>query len=207
MSFYTGTQTELLYAMPGSGAAVTSTTATTQLLSANSTTMLPYQLPAGFFTQQSGGGIGKSLLIKGGGWFTVGSTADTCTLSFVLDTTLGTYLTLMAATGAITPVVSITDGCWEFEILVTCTALGTGANTKLNAVGHVFWGPGNNAAAPTFSSAGVTSGGGVVMIGAPQSGVTITNSNAYYLDLYAQWSATTGSPTITMTNFLVFGLN
>lgn len=207
MSFYTGTQAELLYAMPGSGAAVTSTTATTQLLSQNSSTALPYALPAAFFTQQSGGGLGKSLLLKGGGWFTVGSTADTCTLTWALDTTAGTYGTLLAATGAITPVVSITDGCWEFEILVTCVALGSGANSKLNAVGHVFWGPGNNAAAPTFASNGVTSGGGVVMVGAPQSGVTITNTNAYNLEVYASWSATTGSPTITMTNYMIFGLN
>jgi hypothetical protein len=124
-----------------------------------------------------------------------------------MDTTAGTYGTLLAATGATTPVVSITNGAWEFEILVTCVALGSGANSKLNAVGHVFWGPGNNASAPTFASAGATSSAGVVMVGAPQSGVTITNTNAYYLESYASWSATTGSPTITMTNFMVFGLN
>ena len=206
MSFYTGTQCELLYAMPAAAPSV-SATATTSILSANSTTLLPYQLPAAFFTQQSGGGVGKSLLIKCGGFFTVGGTADTITLAFYLDTTAGTQLTLLAQTGAITPVVSITNGCWEAELLVTCSALGTGANSKLNAVGHVFWGPGNNAAAPTFTSNGETSFAGVTMIGAPQTGVTITNTNAYYIDAYAWWSATTGSPTITMSNFLIFGLN
>ena len=207
MSFYTGTQCELLYAMPGSGAAVTSTTATTQLLTQNSTTGVPYTLPAYFFTQQSGGGPGKSLLLKGGGWFTLGSTADTLTFTMALDSTAGTYGILLAASGAITPVVSITDGAFEFEVIVTCTALGSGAHTTLNAVGHLFWGPANNAAAPTFASNGVTSGGGVVMIGAPQSAVTITNSTAYNVEAYASWSATTGSPTLTLTNFLIFGLN
>jgi len=206
MSFYTGTQCELLYAMPGSAPAVTAT-ATTSILSANSATLLPYQLPAAYFTQQSGTGLGKSLLIKGGGNFTLGSTADTITLAWYLDTTAGTQLTVMAQTGAITPVVSITNGCWEFELLVTCSALGTGANSKLNAVGHVFWGPGNNAAAPTFASNGATSAAGVTMIGAPQTGVTITNTNAYYLDLFGWWSATTGSPTLTLTNYMIFGLN
>jgi len=192
--------------MPAAAPSV-SATATTSILSANSTTLLPYQLPAAFFTQQSGGGTGKSLLIKGGGFFTLGSTADTVTIAMYMDTTAGTQLTLMAQSGAITPVVSITNGCWEFEILVTCSALGSGANSKLNAVGHIFWGPGNNAAAPTFASAGATSAAGVTMIGAPQTGVTITNTNAYFLDLYAWWSATTGSPTITLTNYLIFGLN
>ena len=206
MSFYTGTQCELLYAMPAAAPSV-SATATTSILSANSTTLLPYQLPAAFFTQQSGGGVGKSLLIKGGGFFTLGATADTVTIALYMDTTAGTQLTLMAQSGAITPVVSITNGCWEFEILVTCAALGSGANSKLNAVGHIFWGPGNNAAAPTFASNGQTSAAGVTMIGAPQTGVTITNTNAYYLDLYAWWSATTNSPTITLTNYMIFGLN
>jgi len=206
MSFYTGTQCELLYAMPAAAPSV-SATATTSILSANSATLLPYQLPAAFFTQQSGGGVGKSLLMKGGGFFTLGATADVLTLAFYMDTTAGTPLTLMASTGGITPVVSITNGCWEFELLVTCSALGSGANSKLNAVGHVFMGPGNNAGAATFASAAATSAAGVAMIGAPQTGVTITNTNAYYLDVYASWSATTNSPTITMSNFLIFGLN
>jgi len=207
MSFYTGTQCELLYAMPGSGSAVTGTAATTQLLSQNSATGIPYTLPAYFFNQQSGAGLGKTLLLKGGGNFTLGSTADTITLTWALDTTAGTFATTLAATGAVTPVVSITNGAWEFEILVTCSALGSGANTKLSAVGHLFWGPANNAAAPTFASNGATSAAGVAMIGAPQTGVTITSSTAYVFDVYASWSATTGSPTLTMTNFLIFGLN
>jgi hypothetical protein len=206
VSFYTGTQCELLYAMPASAPAVTNT-ATTGILSANSTTILPYQLPAAYFTQQSGTGTGKSLLLKGGGFFTVGAAADTLTMAIYMDTTGGTQLTIMAQSGAITPVVSITNGCFEFEVLVTCSALGSGANSKLNAVGHIFWGPGNNAAAPTFASNGATSAAGVTMIGAPQTGVTITNTNAYYIDVYAWWSATTNSPSLTMSNFLIFGLN
>lgn len=212
MSFYTGTQCELLYAMPGSGSAVTGTTATTQLLTQNSTTApgLPYQLPANFFTQQSGGGLGKSLLIKGGGWWSTGATSVTLTLSFVLDATAGTYAAggLLGATGAFTTAISITNGAWDFEYLVTCSALATGAHTVLNGVGHVNIGAANNAAVATFSSASIgTSNCGTIMIGAPQTGTLITNSTAYFLDVFASWSTTTNSPTITMTNLLVFGLN
>jgi len=206
MSFYTGTQAELLYAMPASAVSVTGTV-TSSVLSMNSTTGLPYQLPANFFTQQSGGGPGKSVLIKGGGFFSLGAAADALTFSLYADTTAGTPSILVAGTGAVVPVVSITNGAFEFEVLATCVALGTGANSKLNAVGHLFWGPANNASAPTFASAGATSAGGVVMIGAPQTGVTITNSTAYYLELFASWGATTNSPSLTLTNYMIFGLN
>ena len=68
--FYTGTQCELLYAMPGSGTAATGTTATAQNLALNATGHpgLRFQLPANFFNFSSGTSLGKSLLIKGGGW-------------------------------------------------------------------------------------------------------------------------------------------
>jgi hypothetical protein len=212
MSFFTGTQVELLYAMPSAGAAATGTTATTQLLAQNSTIApgLPYYLPANFFNQQSGSGPGKSLLLKGGGWWTTGSTSVTLTLSFYADTTAGTTAggTLLCATGAFTTAISITNGAWDFEILVTCSALATGAHTNLNAVGHLNIGTGNNAAVATFSSASNgTNPCGTVMIGAPNAGALITSTSSYAIDPFASWSTTTGGPTITMTNFLIFGLN
>ena len=211
MSFYTGTQVELLYAMPGSGAAATGTTATAQNLALNSTTSpgLGFALPAGFFNMMSGTTLGKSLLIKGGGWFTTTSTSMTATLTFAFDATAGTYVSsgLLGATGAFTPTVSITNGAWDFEMLATATLLGTGAHVQLNAVGHVNWGPANNAAAATFSSAGVSNAANTLMIGAPQTGTLLTASTPYFLDVFASWSTTTGSPTITMTNLMIFGLN
>jgi len=213
MSFYTGTQCELLYAMPGSGAAATGTTATAQNLTLNTTANpgLPPSLPANFFSYQAGPSVGKSLLIKGGGWWTTGSTSVTLTLTFVLDSTPGTYNAagLLGATGAFTTAISISNGAWDFELLATAVALGTGATgLKLNGVGHVNIGTANNAAVATFSSSGGQSNpAGVVMIGAPQTGTSLNASTAYSLDVFASWSTTTGGPTITMTNLLVFGLN
>ena len=212
MSFFTGTQCELLYAMPGSGTAATGTTVTTQLLAQNSTTApgLAYAIPGNFFSQQSGGGPGKSLLLKGGGFWSTGSTSVTLTLSWYMDTAAGNTSggTLLAATGAFTTAISITSGAWDFEILVTCSALASGAHTNLNAVGHVNIGTGNNAAVATFSSSNAASNAcGTVMIGAPNSGALITSSTAYYIDPFASWSTTTGGPTITMSNFMIFGLN
>jgi hypothetical protein len=211
VSFYTGTQCELLYAMPGSGAAATGTTATAQNLALNSTTSpgVNFALPANFFNFMSGTSLGKSLLIKGGGWFSTTSTSMTCTLTFALDATAGTYVSagLIGATGAFTPAVSVSNGAWDFELLLTATLLGTGAHVALNGVGHVNWGSANDAAVATFSSAGVSGAANTLMICSPQTATLITASVPYFLDVFASWSTTTGGPTITMTNLLIFGLN
>lgn len=196
MSGFTGGQCELLYAMPASGPAVTAA-ATTVMSAPNTTTFPAYSIPAGpngFFSQ-----VGKSLLIKGGGWFTTSSTAMTQTISIGFDSTAGTLSALKCATGAFTPVASITNGAFEFEVVATCTALGASAN--VNAVGRLTWGPGNNA--------NVSANSQVFVIGAPNAGIALANpwTTTYYVEAFAAWSLTTGAPTITLTNFLVFGLN
>jgi hypothetical protein len=45
------------------------------------------------------------------------------------------------------------------------------------------------------------------MLGAPQTPVSLSNASPYFIDVYAAFSATTTSQTITMTNFLIWGLN
>jgi hypothetical protein len=201
VSFVTGTQCELLYALPASATAVTAASAT--VLSASSTTNPAFQLPAYFFSNTYG--VGKSLLLKGGGWFTVGSTAVTDIFQVGLDTTAGTLATVIAKTGTFTTVASVTDGAFDFEVMLTATAIGSSGT--LNAVGHMHWGPANNAAAPTQSAYSSTLSGQPMMIGTPQTAVSFNNSTAYFLELFNTWSVTTGAPTITLTNFFVFGLN
>jgi hypothetical protein len=201
VSFLTGTQCELLYAMPASATAVTAAAQT--LLSAGSTTNPAYQLPAYYFPNTYG--AGRSLLLKGGGWFTVGSTAVTDIFQVGMDTTQGTLLNIVAKTGAFTTVASITNGAWDFEVLMTCTGVGTAGT--INSVGHMHWGPANNAVTVTQSTYSATLSGQPMMIGAPQTAVTLDNSKAYWIELFNTWSVTTGSPTITLTNFFIFGLN
>ncbi len=92
MSFYTGTQSELLYSMPASATAVTAAAAT--VMSGTSTTNPAYQLPAYFFPNN--GGIGKSLLLKGGGVFTIGTTAVTDIFQVGFNTTAGTGTPVLA---------------------------------------------------------------------------------------------------------------
>src|SRR6266568_2917229 len=197
MSFITGTQTKLLYAMPTSAAAVTAA-ANTVMSYPNTTTFPAYTLTRSFFAQ-GGFIVGKSLLIKGGGWFTTSSTAMTQTISVGFDTTAGTLSALKACTGAFTPTASITNGAFEFEVMATITALGASAN--VNAVGHLLWGPGNNANVGTNSQ--------VLLLGAPNAGIALANpwTTTYYVEVFGAWSLTTGAPTVTLTNFMIFGLN
>jgi hypothetical protein len=200
VSGFTGGQTELLYSMPSSGPAVTAA-ASTVMSYPNTTTFPAYSLPAGpngFFPNT--GGVGKSLLIKGGGWFTTSSTAMTQTISIGFDSTAGTLSALKACTGAFTPTASITNGAFEFEVMCTMTALGhTGV---MNAVGHLIWGPGNNAATAVTPPQ-------IFMLGAPNAGIALidTITVPYYVEAFSSWSLTTGAPTVTLTNFMIFGLN
>jgi hypothetical protein len=195
MSFITGTQCELLYSMPGSGPAVsgTVTTGTAALLNGSGATQPAYFLPAYFFPDTYG--VGKSLLIQGGGSFVTQSTTHTMQIALYADTAIGTPSTLVAGTGAFSPTASVT-GNFFFEVLVTCTAVGTSAT--LNAVGRLYWGTGSNTAATAAA---------VYMIGAPQAAVSVSNATGYFIEPYASWGATSASQTLTLTNFTVWGLN
>jgi hypothetical protein len=194
MSFYTATQIETLYAMPSNATAVT---AAAQTVLSKGTTAAPYQLPANFFQQQSGNGPGKSLLIKGGGFFTTSSTAMTDTFQIALDTTAGTAGTVIAATGAFTPTASVTNGAFRFEAEITAQVMGSAG--VLSVVGNLFWGTGANAAVASPQ---------IFMLGAPNAGVTgFATTGAYYVELFNTWSLATGAPSVTLTNYTIFGLN
>lgn len=204
----TGTWTECLYAMPVSGPAVTAAAAT--IMSGNTAANPPYLLPAGFFQQQSGVSPGKSLLLKGGGWATIGGTAVTDIFTVGMNTTAGTLLNTVAKTGTFTTLASMTSLGFYFEVLMTVTITGSAANAgSINCVGFIHFGAANNAAAPTWGTFGnaTTTFFCTMMIGTPQTAVTLNPTLAYYVELLNQWNVTTGAPTITLTNFYVFGLN
>jgi hypothetical protein len=211
VSFITGTQVECLYSMPASGAAVTAAAAT--CLSGTTAANPPYLLPGGFFAPQSGTTPGKSILIKGGGTFSVGTSAVTDIFTVALDPTQNstTSQIVLAKTGTFTTLVSWTTAAFDFEVMITATALGAAAGGgSFNCVGSLSLGAGNNLAAPTLGTMGTSTTASLaskVMIGAPNTPLAFTTATPYYLELWNTWSATTGSPTITLTNFYVFGLN
>jgi hypothetical protein len=197
--------------MPASGAATTAAAAT--IISGTTAANPPYQLPGGFFNAQSGTAPGKSLLIKGGGWFTVGTTAVTDVFQVGLNTAAGTGTPaiVLAKTGAFTTLVSWTTAAFDFEVMVTLTAQGVGATAgTLNAVGSISLGAANNADAPTLGTMGTSTTASLaskIMMGTPQTAVQFNTLTGYYVEISNTWSVTTGSPSITLTNYYIFGIN
>lgn len=175
--------------------------AVTVLSQVNTGTSTAFAFPMASFFQQSstGNGVGRSFFVKAGGFFTTSSTAMTQTIALGLDTTAGTLGVTLGATGAFTPIASITSGIWELEWMGTCTA--SGQSGTIQGFGNLMWGPGNNASTGANQQ--------TFMIGAPQSPLTINTVNpaTTYLEMFSHWSLTTGAPTITCSNYLVFGLN
>jgi len=211
MSFYTGTQAELLYAMPASGAATTAAAAT--IISGTTAANPAYALPANYFSPQSGTTPGKSLLIKGGGWFTIGGTAVTDVFQVGLNTAAGTGTPaiVLAKTGAFTTLINWTTAAFTFEVMATMTAQGVGATAgSLNTVGELKLGAANNVAVPTLGTFGTSTTASLastIMLGAPQTAVTFNTLTSYYVEVSNTWNVTTGAPSITLTNYYIFGLN
>jgi hypothetical protein len=209
VSFYTGTQTELLYAMPASGAAVTAAVAT--VMSGTTAANPAYALPLGFFSQQSGSGAGKSLLIKGGGSWATPTATRTTNFQVGLNSTAGTGTIALpfGKTGTLTTAITTATAAWEFEVLVTCTSPGFGATAAaLNAVGWVEYGIANNAVTGAFGTQSFAGGNpSRFLIGTPQTAIAPVPTTQYYVECSNTWDATTNAPTITLTNFMIFGLN
>lgn len=198
MSFLTGTQSELLFSMPANGPAVsgTVTTGTAALITPLAGATSPaYFLPAYFFADTYG--VGKSILIQGGGTLANGATTETLKLGLYLDTAVGTPGTALCSTGAFSPFGASTSqtGAFFFEAILTATSVGTAGT--LNAVGRVFTGQ--------AGTTGTVAGSVFLMGSATQP--TFNNSTGYFIELYASFGATTTSQTITLTNMLVWGLN
>ena len=159
----------------------------------------PYQIPAGFFGPGNGGGLGKAIHVTGGGFFSIGTSAVTFVLDISFDSTISTHGISMWKTGAFTTTASVTNGAFYFDLYGHLSTLGNGATASaLTTVGSLDWGTGNNAA--TAANAGY-------MMGAPNAPVGFNAAVPQWVDVWGTWSATTGSPTITLTNLCVWGLN
>jgi hypothetical protein len=202
MSFLTGTQAELLYAMPATGGAVTgtvSTGGTAQLLTpANSATAPAFLLPAYFFPDTYG--VGRSLLIQGGGTLLNGPATQNIRFMLYMDTTAGTQLNLLCSTGVFSPfgtTVSQT-GAFAFDVLVTAASVGTAAT--LNTVGKLVVSVAGNSTT-TIN----TTGPSLLMQSSTQP--TFNSSTAYFLEMFCYFGATTTTQACTLTNFYVWGLN
>ena len=207
MSFITGTNTELIYSMPATGANSSGPGAVSVILSGNTTTNPACLLPPLNSIWPMGGIVGKSLKVVARGTFgTPASSPGTWVIGCGLNTTQATKpaATVLAATGAFTPaspILSITNGEWELEFDVVIQTAGTNAgaapNANLITGGILTLGAGNNAA---------TTGVSAFMVGSA-SAISVNPSVSLYLELYATFGTGPASTQLQCDQFLVFGLN
>lgn len=198
MSFYADAPAELLYAMPASGGAVTGTITTGSAAGGPdlASTAAPMELPHQYFSK-----IGKSLMIEGGGFYTTGTTVPTLKFGLGVNTSVGIVTAnILCSTGAFTTTASVTDGVFIFRALVTATVLGSAGT--LSAAGKFLFGSKTittTAGIPTY----------LMSPSATSTPFTFNTSQTtpVYIEPFAYWSTTSTGPTITMTNFFVWGLN
>lgn len=191
MSFYSGTQTEVLYSMP---APITKNTFTTSAVISATSASPRAIVPAQFFGPNPNG-IGKALYLKAMG--TVANTAA-ATLQVVLgwDATPGTLGTTLATPWPTLAPTAATTCTWFLEAWITAQAVG-GAGLTLQCNGE--WRQ-SVVASGTLSTAPQS-----IMF---QTSSTALNSEAQAaIELWGTWSASSASNTTTINQMLLLGLN
>jgi hypothetical protein len=195
MSFFGDAPAELLYAMPAVGGAVTATAsggtvAGGPLLGGGGAggTFQPCELPHNYFSKQ-----GKSIMWHCSGMFTApATTVSNIRIAMYLDVVNGNLTTagsvLLCQTGIFASAAATTGitGQWSMQGFATCTATGTSGT--LQPFGLVHWGP-----AQLTTTTGVT--------------FNTYQTSPVYLEPVAWWSSTVSTPTLTMTQFFLWGLN
>lgn len=194
MSFYTGTQSELLYTLP---AAVTKNTYTTQaILSAPAATAPVAQIPGGYFMNPPAFGPGKALYFKALG--TIANTAAaTFSPAFGVDPTPGTIANATTIAAAVAPTAATTT-VWNLEMWITARAVGQTGGLTLQVDGR--WAQEVTASAAAPAASALTTGFSVSITG-------LQGQLAYALELLGTWSASSASNTTTLNQAFLFGLN
>jgi len=194
MSFYTGTQTELLYTLP---AAVTKNTFTTQAIISALTASAPVAtIPAGFFINPPASGPGKAVMLKA--WGTIANTAAaTFSPAIGFDSTPGTINAAQTIYAATAPTASVT-AVWTYEAYITARVVGQTGGMTLQVDGR--W---EQSAAASGAALGTANFSGM-----HSSSVTgLQGQLAYSLELLGTWSASSASNTTTVNQMFLFGLN
>lgn len=193
MSFFTGTQAELLYAM---AVPVTKNTFTTQALLGPAAASAPVpKIPGGFF-QDNPNPLGRSLYLQAFGLI---GTTGTPTFAPVLglDPTPGTAANSIAIYSATAQTATVVAQ-WNMQAWITCQAFGDTGGMTLQVNGT--WG----------QSAVATGGAANAGALSSQFAATITGlipTTTYFLELFGAWSASSVSNTTTIQSMFLFGLN
>lgn len=193
MSFITGTQTECLFNQTPTS---TKNNFTTQAVISAPNTQPRCILPANFWNYQ---GIGKGLLVFARGIFSVASaTTPTLAIALCLDGTPGTIGTpgQLFISATVTTASGVTNAGWSLEAMVTAQTVSN-TTSALQIDGEVVIGAvanGSNSTAPNLTQ--VT------------NNITTFNfETSAAVELAATWGTASASNTITVKQFMVFGVN
>jgi hypothetical protein len=195
MSFYTGTQSELLYsyANPSTNLATFVTEDSLQK------TYPPVFIPAGFFF--NAGSTGKALRVKAAGQ--LGSTG---TPTFLWSVRLINAASppawsaagvLLGATGALTTASTVTLAPWFLDMDIVIRTVGLGATSTVVSMGQVT------------SPAGLASpfAGSIPAAGVSPANATVDNSQSYYLYLSCACGTSNSLNLVNLQSLKVFGEN
>lgn len=213
MTFFSGTVTEVMYNMPAPGATYDASTSANVVLSGNTATNPPFQIPTPLW-QPSYGAARLFKVVARGVWSSTTST-PTLAMFLSLNTTQGTYLNTgcLALTGSYAQANSVTNGTFTMDVDVTVNTVGYSGGNRYScyANGTIFYGVGQSGLTTGGSStAGFVVGMGGASTGGPPVGPTAFNFNPYtvqWLELSATWGANSSSNSITCTQFTVYGCN
>ena len=193
MSFYTGTQAELLYTM---NTAVTKNTYTTiAAITGVAGTNTVCSIPAGWLLNENPNPVGRTLLLEIYGTIATTSAA-TFAANLNINPTVATSTGNIAVAGALAPTASITAP-WHLRAYIMCSAFATSTATyQINGTWRV----------ESIAS------GGVPTTSAQCSGFsgTITSLDprvTQYVELFGTWSASASGNTTTVQQMLLWGLN
>lgn len=192
MSWTTGTQTEALSANAAVGSSFASFSAA-QFIGPDASAAA--YLPANFFLPSYG--RSKSLVVLANG---VLGTTGTPNLTFGItgNTAQGTYngSAIFATTGATAAPASGSNMPWELMLIISCVTTGSGGTFLANGNLKIF---------PTVST--ILNMRCSSSAANPNTAVTISTESAYYLELFAAFSASSASNNIQCYDITVLGIN
>lgn len=192
MSFYTGTQSELLYSYANTSTQLATFTTEDNLQK----TYPPVILPAGFFYNASA--AGKNLRIHASG--KLGSTSAPTflwTLRLLTSTTWSAGGLTLGATAALTAGTTQTLAPWFLDATVTLRTLGIGGASTVVTQGEVR---GPLALATPFA-------GTIPANNTASTLATVDNSTTYYLFISATCGTSNAANLIQMETLQVYGDN
>jgi hypothetical protein len=191
LSWTTGTQTEALGVNSANASAYANLSVATQCSPATGAGYTP----ANFWLPSYG--ISKSILVKAFG--VIGTTSTpSLTVGVSANTTQGTYNSsgILATTGSVAQVASGSNMPFELEVLISCVTTGSSGTFLADGMFKAY---DTTTAIHAFRCSSSAAN--------PNTAATLSTQSAYYIELFATWSAASASNTLTVYSYAVLGLN